>query len=42
MVDAYHQIHAKSRSRNLDLRTGAFVSAIDKIAQGYLRMGIFP
>lgn len=42
MVNAYHEIHAKARSRNLDLRTGAFVSAIDKIAQGYLRMGIFP
>ncbi len=42
MVTAYHEIHAKARSHNLDLRTGAFMSAIDKIAQGYLRMGIFP
>jgi glutamate dehydrogenase (NAD(P)+) len=42
MVNAYHEIHAKARSHNLDLRTGAFISAIDKIAQGYLRMGIFP
>ena len=42
MVSAYHEIHAKARSHNLDLRTGALVSAIDKIAQGYARGGIFP
>lgn len=42
MVGAYHEIHEKSRSHNLDLRTGAFINAIDKIAQGYLRSGIFP
>lgn len=42
MVGAYHEIHDKARCHNLDLRTGAFASAIDKIAQGYIRTGIFP
>ena len=42
MVSAYHEIHAKAHSHNLDLRTGALISAIDKIAQGYTRSGIFP
>ncbi len=42
MVGAYHEIHEKSRCLNVDLRTGAFITAIDKIAQGYLRGGIFP
>ena len=42
MVGAYHEIHEKARSHNIDLRTGAFINAIDKIAQGYLRSGIFP
>ncbi len=42
MVGAYHEIHSYARSHNVDLRTGAFISAIDKIAQGYSRGGIFP
>ncbi len=42
MVSAYHEIHKTARFHATDLRTGAFVSAIDKIAQGYERLGIFP
>ncbi len=42
MVGAYHEIHETARTHNTDLRTGAFINAIDKIAQGYLRSGIFP
>ncbi len=42
MVGAYHEIHSNARSHGLDLRTGAFMSSIDKIAYGYLRQGIFP
>jgi len=42
MVSAYHEIHEYARSHKVDLRTGAFISAIDKIAQGYSRGGIFP
>lgn len=42
MVSAYHEIHETARSNHIDLRTGAFMNAIDKIAQGYARMGIFP
>ena len=42
MVSAFHEIHQKARYHAVDLRTGAFISAIDKIALGYERLGIFP
>jgi len=42
MVGAYHEIQQKSRSHNIDLRMGAFITAIDKIAMEYSRGGIFP
>ena len=42
MVGAYHEIHAAAKRHDTDLRTGAFVTAIDKIAKGYLQLGIFP
>ena len=42
MVSAYHEIHATARTLNLDLRTGAFINAINKIAKGYMQRGIFP
>ena len=42
MVSAYHEIHEKAKYHATDLRTGAFISAIDKIALGYERLGIFP
>jgi len=42
MVGAYHEIYVSARYHNTDLRTGAFVSAIDKIARGYQQLGIFP
>jgi glutamate dehydrogenase (NAD(P)+) len=44
MVSAYHEImdvwhqHPKVK----DMRTAAFVSAINKIAQAYSSLGIFP
>jgi glutamate dehydrogenase (NAD(P)+) len=44
MATAFRQIRAVQRAnpRIPDLRTAAFVSAIDKIAQAYLELGIFP
>ena len=42
MVGAYLEIHESASSHGLDLRTGAFINAIDKIAKGYERQGIFP
>jgi glutamate dehydrogenase (NAD(P)+) len=44
MVQAYRQIR-ETRSRHgnkIDLRTAAFVNAIDKIALCYEELGIFP
>ena len=44
MIDAYHQfrtIWKKSKTVD-DLRTAAFINAINKIADSYLAMGIFP
>ncbi len=42
MVGAFHEVRAHSRTHGIDLRTGAFLSAIAKIGQGYESMGIFP
>ncbi len=42
MSSAYVEIRDQSKRHQTDLRTGAFISAIDKIAASYLEMGIFP
>jgi glutamate dehydrogenase (NAD(P)+) len=44
MITAYHEIMNiwRSRPNVKDMRTAAFISAIDKIAVSYFQMGIFP
>jgi glutamate dehydrogenase (NAD(P)+) len=44
MVVAYHEIvETQRRNRGIkDLRTAAFLDALDKIARSYLELGIFP
>jgi glutamate dehydrogenase (NAD(P)+) len=43
MIDAYHQLREIKKTRNVDnLRTSAFLNAIDKIAVSYSELGIFP
>lgn len=43
MVTAYHQIlDVKNKYKTDDLRTAAFVNAINKIAISYMDLGIFP
>ncbi len=42
MIDAYNQIRSIAKSHNVDLRTAAFINAINKIAVSYMEMGIFP
>jgi glutamate dehydrogenase (NAD(P)+) len=44
MIEAYHQVREiRLRHGNgLDLRTAAFISAIDKVAASYEQLGIFP
>ena len=44
MVDAYNQIHDvwKRNKKIKDMRTAAFVLAINKVAEAYISMGIFP
>ncbi|MGH8015105.1 MAG: Glu/Leu/Phe/Val family dehydrogenase [Candidatus Zixiibacteriota bacterium] len=42
MIDAYNQIRAIAKTHKTDLRTAAFINAIDKIAISYLELGIFP
>lgn len=42
MVDAFQEISAIRQEHQVDLRTAAFISAIDKIAKAYIDRGIFP
>ena len=42
MIMAYREIREIRREHDLDLRTAAFVSAINKVAVSYAEMGIFP
>ena len=42
MAHAYNEIRAVRKEKNVDMRTAAFVSAINKIAKSYQQMGIFP
>lgn len=44
MVEAYNQIRvvSKRRKRIKDLRTAAFVSALNKVGSDYLNLGVFP
>lgn len=44
MITAYHGVRDvyKRKKKVTDLRTAAFISAIDKIANDYLTMGVFP
>ena len=42
MVTAYHEIRDLSIKHDTDLRTAAFINAIDKVAVAYSNMGIFP
>ena len=42
MVSAYNECRELSKQHNTDPRTGAFISAINKIAHSYMQMGIFP
>ena len=43
MSESYRQIHETWRSRNLpDMRTAAFLIAIERVAANYVALGIFP
>lgn len=42
MTHAYREIRALREEKDVDLRTAAFINAIDKIAVSYEQKGIFP
>jgi glutamate dehydrogenase (NAD(P)+) len=44
MISAYGEIRGirKKHEDKIDLRTAAFISAIDKVARSYMELGIFP
>jgi glutamate dehydrogenase (NAD(P)+) len=42
MIDSYNQIRFIAKTNNVDLRTAAFISAINKVAISYMEQGIFP
>jgi glutamate dehydrogenase (NAD(P)+) len=42
MIGAYREIRVLRERHDVDLRTAAFISAINKITTSYKEMGIFP
>lgn len=42
MIVAYNEINEIAKQNNVDLRTAAFINAINKIATSYEQLGIFP
>ena len=42
MIYAYNEIREERKKHDVDLRTAAFISSINKVAKSYLEMGIFP
>jgi glutamate dehydrogenase (NAD(P)+) len=42
MVEAYGELREIARRERVDLRTAAFIDAIDKVARTYSERGIFP
>jgi glutamate dehydrogenase (NAD(P)+) len=44
MISAYRQIREvkKQHGDKMDLRTAAFIDAINKVARAYMELGIFP
>ena len=40
--NAFHKVHEKARYYNVDLRTGAYILAIDRVAEATRVRGIFP
>ncbi len=42
MIIAYNEINEVRKTHNVDLRTAAFISAINKVGSIYNQMGIFP
>lgn len=42
MIDAYEELNNISQEHNVDLRTAAYINAINKIGEIYEQLGIFP
>jgi glutamate dehydrogenase (NAD(P)+) len=42
MINAYNITYNIAQEKNIDLRTAAFVNAVQLIGQDYQSMGIFP
>ena len=42
MGDAFHKVHDKAKHYGVDLRTGAYILAVDRVAEATRVRGIFP
>lgn len=43
MIEAYHEIREIWKKHDgVDMRTASFIDAIDKVAQSYMELGVFP
>ena len=42
MGDAFHKVHQKAQHYGTDMRTGAYILAIDRVAEATRVRGIFP
>jgi glutamate dehydrogenase (NAD(P)+) len=42
MVKAFADVHATARKHNVEMRTGAYILAIDRVANAMRTRGIWP
>jgi glutamate dehydrogenase (NAD(P)+) len=42
MGDAFHKVHDTAKRYGTDMRTGAYILAIDRVAEATRVRGIFP
>jgi glutamate dehydrogenase (NAD(P)+) len=42
MINAFEELNELRKKHDIDLRTAAFLSAIEKVGVMYEQMGIFP
>ena len=42
MIDAFKKVYDTAKEHKVNMRTAAYISAINKVATSYAELGIFP